>query len=118
MLPKHTTFLIARILSILLVVFFLIFSFDEPIFSLGFLMHSIPTIIILIAAAVGWKYERAGGIIFLVLGIGTLFFFNIPQHPQALLITLPFLVIGSLYIAGSKKQTPNPAPTNNPPKTP
>jgi hypothetical protein len=102
----------ARILSILLILFFLVFSFDEPIFSLGFLMHNIPTIIILIAAIIAWKREKAGGIIYLLLGIFSIFFFNIREHLQAFLITAPFILIGILFLISAKKDIP---PTHSSP---
>jgi hypothetical protein len=96
----------ARILSILLILFFLIMSFDEPVFSVGFLMHNIPTIVILIAAIVAWKREKAGGIIYILLGITTVFLFNIREYLQALLITLPFILIGALYLTSSYTKEP------------
>ena len=43
--------------------------FGEQI--LGFLMHLIPQFVLIILLIIAWKYERLGGIIFIV--IGTLF---------------------------------------------
>ncbi len=100
---KHIARWAARVLSILLILFFLMFSFDEPILSLGFLMHNVPTAIILIAAIVAWKHNRVGGIFYLIIGIASIFAFNVRKHTEALLITLPFLLIGALYLAISYK---------------
>ncbi len=98
---NHVIRWIARILSILLILFFLIMSFDEPIFSLGFLMHNIPTIIILILAIIAWKKEMISGIIYILLGLFTIYFFKIREVIQGLIVTAPFIVIGILYLMSS-----------------
>jgi hypothetical protein len=107
---KHIARWAARVLSILLILFFLMFSFDEPILSLGFLMHNVPTAIILILAIIAWKYERAGGIVYILLGIAAMIFFNVRELIQGLLVVLPFIVIGVLYLLSSSAPKPNPKP--------
>ncbi|MBD3251224.1 hypothetical protein GF380_02005 [Candidatus Uhrbacteria bacterium] len=89
---------IARVISILTIGCFLMFSLDEPIFSIGFLIHNIPTILLAMALTVAWNNEQLGGALFIILAFGTIFQFNTYRElPSFLIITLPLLLIGSLF---------------------
>lgn len=89
-----------RILSILLIFYFLMFSFDETIFSIGFLMHNIPTLIILVAAITAWKKPLIGGILFILIALAATIFFKTYQDIIVFfLISLPLLLIAGLFIA-------------------
>jgi uncharacterized membrane protein YGL010W len=77
---------------------------------LAFLIHLIPSFVLLLVLLVAWKWEFVGGIIFVVTGLGMspLIFmhnyivnhFSIAQCTNVvLLINLPVVVIGGLFIA-------------------
>ncbi|MDP1695784.1 MAG: hypothetical protein Q8L29_02645 [archaeon] len=65
-----------RILSIVFILFLVLFSLD--VFgngltfwqtALAFLMHNIPVIILAIALWISWKYEWVGGVAFILAGV-------------------------------------------------
>ena len=65
-----------RILSILFIIFFAMFSLDvitpEASFSelaMGLLMHNIPSLVLLIVLIISWKHEIVGGIVFILAGL-------------------------------------------------
>jgi len=68
-------FYFPRILSLLFVAFLTLFSFD--VFEefngwqtmLAFLIHSLPSIILLIVIIVAWKHESVGAIVFIAAAI-------------------------------------------------
>lgn len=75
---------------------------------IGFLMHLIPSFVLIGILLVAWKWEKIGGIIFILLGLGlSPFIFN---HNYAMnnsismslgiiaLITIPFMVVGILFL--------------------
>lgn len=88
-----------RALLILFIIFFIIFSFDEPIFSIGFLMHNIPTLFLLITVIIAWKKSLTGGLILLGLTIIGTFFFRTYQEIQIFsMLSLPPLIISALFL--------------------
>ena len=68
----------------------------------------IQPIILLVFLIIAWKWEYIGGIIFIILGIGINPFFYMPNYRinhsvwlslgNVILITLPYLFVGSLFI--------------------
>jgi len=118
--------LIPRIMGILAIIFISLFALDafEAGIPLGkqiihFMMHLIPTFILVIILIVAWKWELIGGILFTSIGLvlSPIVFvhnFNMNQSVGMSLgiiamITLPFIVIGTLFIASHirKKATPS-----------
>lgn len=96
-----------RYLAILFIVFVSIFAFD--VFEMGgsswqkiggFLIHLIPSFLLLIALFVAWKKELIGGILFIILGILVVFRTN--SILSALPIIIPSLIIGILFLIGWK----------------
>jgi hypothetical protein len=106
---------IPRIICILAILFISMFAADA--FAPGltiwqqigaFLMHLIPSFILLAFLIVAWKWELIGGVIFTAIGVvlSPLIF----QHNYAmnqslsmslsivLMITFPFIVVGILFI--------------------
>lgn len=95
-----------RILAILFIAFLSIFALD--VFSKGYsslellvalFIHLIPSFVLLAILLIAWKWEKAGGIIFIILALGFTVFFN--TYQQGLLVFLaisgpPFL-IGALF---------------------
>ncbi len=101
-----------RILSLLLVAFFLLFSLD--VFTegslwweivVGFFMHNIPTLVLGGITWLSWKKEKIGGIIFIILAIiFTLFFKTYEILPSLLTITGIPLLIGILFLVNHYKK--------------
>jgi len=97
---------IPRIISILAIVFVVMFSLEvfggnEPITKklLAFLVHNIPALILIAALIIAWKRELIGGILFIVLFLaGCYFFKSFAGNPGSLIVISPFLLVGLLFI--------------------
>lgn len=107
-------FWIPRILSILLILFLGLFSLD--VFEgnhkfweyvVGFLIHNIPSFILLAILIISWRYEIVGGIVYTFAGVGYFLMmitnknFSFWNAMSAVaLIGLPAVIIGVLFIIG------------------
>ena len=87
-----------RIICILTILFISIFALDSfaPELTIwqqigAFIIHLIPSFILLAFLIVAWKWEYIGGIIFLIIGLG----FSLINM---LIITIPFIIVGVLFI--------------------
>ncbi len=97
---------IPRFLTILSILFMTMFSFDvfggDESFGakmLGFLIHNIPVLILIAILIIAWKWEVAGGALFIVASItGTFFFHSFRGNPASLIVISPFLFTGILFI--------------------
>jgi hypothetical protein len=95
-----------RILTILALIFMLMFSFDslggnQPLGQklTGLLMHNIPVLILTAILIIAWKQEFIGGVLLLVaFGAASLFFKSFSGNPGSLIVILPFLIAGLLFI--------------------
>ena len=104
-----------RILCIMAILFISLFALDsfDPRLTLmqqigEFLIHLIPSFVLLACLIVAWKWELIGGIIFTMIGIGFSPFvyhmnYNRIHNVGAcilivLMITFPFIVVGVLFI--------------------
>jgi len=93
-----------RVLAILIIGLFLLFSLDTPILSLGFLIHNIPTLIVAIVLMFSWKNSQLGSILFFLFFFLTLFFFNTYREIYSFLfISLPFLLTSLLFLIGWRR---------------
>jgi hypothetical protein len=112
----------ARILCILAILFVSLFSLDS--FSsertvwqniAAFLMHNIPSFVLLATLIIAWKWEKVGGIILTIIGLAFsifIFGFNYKRNHfpvmtcllQALLIAIPFVLAGILFILSHFKR--------------
>ncbi len=64
-----------------------------------FLMHNIPAYILMLVLFIAWRWELAGGILFIVAAVaGALFFRAFNGNPGVLIVMLPFLITGVLFI--------------------
>lgn len=108
---------IPRILTILAILFMVMFSFDvfqmnEPFHRqlTGFIMHNIPAVILTAILIIAWKWEFIGGIIFIIAFIvAAVFFESFSGNPGSLPVIIPFLITGILFIVhhllyGKKQQ--------------
>ena len=104
-----------RILCIMAILFVSMFALDafDPKLTLlqqigGFLIHLIPSFVLLACLIVAWKWELIGGIILASIGIGfSPFVYQLNYHRIhdvgaclviLLMITFPFIVVGFLFI--------------------
>jgi len=105
-----------RMLCIAAILFVSYFSLDAfepgpPLWQqiMDFLIHNIPSYILILALILAWKKELVGGIIFTLFGIITsplVYSQNIHRNHSVkdslnivLLITFPFIIVGILFIA-------------------
>ncbi len=113
-MPKKSnlSYWLPRVLAILFIIFVSLFSFD--VFQegygfwqaiLGFLIHLIPSYILTAALLIAWRWEKIGGLIFLVLG----FWYLLMTHGKPtqmlsmLIIGGPPFLIGILFLFSKKK---------------
>jgi hypothetical protein len=104
-----------RILCIMAILFVSMFALDafDPRLTLlqqigGFLMHLVPSFVLIACLIVAWKWELIGGIILASIGIGfSPFVYQINYHRIhdvgaclliLLMITFPFILVGFLFI--------------------
>jgi hypothetical protein len=105
-MKEKTLYWFPRILTIIALLFMLIFSFDvfegnETIGRklLGFLMHNIPVLILIAILIIAWKREFVGGIFFIIAFIVSCYFFkSFSGNAGSLVVTSPFLITGILFI--------------------
>ena len=111
-----------RIICILAILFVSMFALDAFVPELtfwqqigGFLMHLIPSYIMIGLLIIAWKWEYVGGIIFTFIGLAfsvTVFLLNYNRNHltalQSLFITLmvavPFVLVGILFMVSHKKK--------------
>jgi hypothetical protein len=97
---------IPRLLTIIFILFMTMFSLDafEGNESLGaklvgFFIHNIPVIILIIILIIAWKWEIAGGILFIVASIaGAIFYHAFRGNPGSIVVIGPFFFMGILFI--------------------
>lgn len=95
-----------RVLAVVYALLIALFSFD--VLSMegslleklgGFLIHNIPTFIILFALYLSWKKPMYGGATFIVISaFFTIFFRTYQRWDTFVLISAPILLIGVLFI--------------------
>jgi len=99
-------FWIPRILTIMTILFMMMFSLDsfegdDSIWRklIGFLIHNIPVLILGGVLLIAWKHELIGGILLIIASIaGSLFFKAFSGNSGALIIMAPFFLTGVLFI--------------------
>jgi hypothetical protein len=105
---RRLLFWTPRVLCILFAVFISLFALD--VFGeghgfwemfLGFLIHLIPTGILLAVLAISWRWEWVGGILFIALGMAYLVMSWNKVHWLAYVaISGPLFLIGVLFLIG------------------
>ena len=110
-----------RILGLLAILFISLFAADA--FAPGltiwqqlgaFLIHLIPSFILLAFLFIAWKWELIGGIIFMVIGLAftpVIFILNYNRNNSIwlslviiLTITIPFVVVGILFLVSHRQK--------------
>ncbi len=73
------------------------YGFFEAI--LAFLVHLVPTYLVVIALLIAWKWEHIGGIIFILLGIFYIAFtWGRANFLGYLIVAAPVILIGALFL--------------------
>jgi len=110
-----------RIICILAILFISLFALDSfsPDLTIwqqlgSFLIHLIPSFLLLALLIVAWKWEFIGGIIFTLIGLGfspLIFVHNYKMNQSVwislfnvFVITLPFIISGILFILSHFKK--------------
>ena len=125
MKTNQTLFWIPRILCILAILFISMFSLDafDPHYTVwqqigAFLIHLIPSYILIILLVIAWKWELVGGIIFVLIAVlfsPFIYIHNFRMNHSVwmslsiiLMITVPFIIVGGLFILSHfmKRQKP------------
>ncbi|MFW5985759.1 MAG: DUF7670 domain-containing protein [Halanaerobiales bacterium] len=101
-----------RIISILFIIFISLFALDafqgdasvmEKI--VGFIIHLIPSFLLVVILIVSWKKYLLGGWLYIALAIVSIVFFHTYRHVMSfLVISLPLLTVGATYIWSGKRQ--------------
>lgn len=102
---KALLFWMPRLLAILIATFFMMFSFDvfdipAPFWKkiVGFLIHSIPTFLIIFILILSWKKPIWGTYLFtLFFIIATLYFRTYMRVMSFTLLSIPLLVVALLF---------------------
>ena len=120
-----------RILCILAILFVSLFAMDsfgsDATFwqQLGaFLLHLVPSFILVILLIIAWKWELIGGIIFTLAGLGfspVIFQHNYKMNGSVwnsletvIFITIPFFIVGILFIVSHyRKKNQSSVPKGN-----
>ena len=85
-------------LGVLFAAFLGIFALDSES-VVGFAMHMIPSMVILVGVLVGWRRPLVGGVLFLAMAIAATLQFNTYRHLFTILfITGPFVLVGILFL--------------------
>jgi hypothetical protein len=114
----HWTPRIFCILAILFISLFALDSFDsnKTIWQqiMAFLIHLIPSFVLLALLIIAWKWELIGGIIYTLLGAGfspIIFMHNYRMNGSVwmsistvIFITIPFVIVGILFILSHFKK--------------
>ena len=114
-----------RIISILAILFISVFALDSfsPNLTIwqqigAFLIHLIPSFVLLVILIVAWKWELIGGILFTLIGVVFTPFIYVHNYKMnqsvwmslfiILVITVPFIITGILFIVSHYKKRKKP----------
>ncbi len=105
-MAKNKLLWIPRTLTIVFIVFLSLFSLDVftdegallPMIG-GFLIHNIPSFLLIIVLIISWKRPFISGMAFALFGLlSTIFFHTIRNLFSFLFISLLSVIIGGLYL--------------------
>lgn len=115
-LKTNKTAWVPRILSILFILFLTMFSFDvfDSVLNIwqaivAFLIHNIPSIVLLITLLVSWKREIVGAVVFFLAGLSYIVLVVANKNFDAsfltvLLISGPAFIVSILYFINWKRR--------------
>jgi len=113
-----------RIICILAIIFVSLFAADafDPGMTIwqqlrDFIIHLVPSFILLLFLLIAWKWEKTGGILFIIIGLALspfIFIMNYRMNHSIwmsidiiMMITFPFILTGILFLISyiQKKKT-------------
>lgn len=101
MSTKRVFFWIPRALGILFALFISLFALD--VFSEGYgfgettlalLIHLVPTYLVVITLLIAWRWERVGGVLFILMALGYL----IMSRGESWILTAPLILVGAFFL--------------------
>jgi len=96
---------IPRGLIIAYILFISLFSLDTK-FGIGFFIHLIPTFILLSILIFTWKKQKLAGILFIILGLGTIIVWNTYRDLFVFfMISIIPILIGILFLLKKSKNS-------------
>jgi hypothetical protein len=115
MFKSRLHYWLPRILAVLFILFISLFALDvfsvyETIgeIAIALFIHLIPSFLLIIATVIAWRWRLTGGILFLLLGVISILFFNSYWHVLTfLLVSLPPILLGLLFIWESQWNRPD-----------
>ena len=95
-----------RMLAIFGILFLSVFALDVFVeyatlsdIAVALTMHLVPSFLLIGATVVAWRWRILGGILFLILGFVSIFFFHTYENTWSfLIVTLPTLIVGLLFL--------------------
>lgn len=106
-MKKNWLFWAPRILGIIFCLFISLFALDAfsgdaPLLEkfMGFLIHLLPTAVLIAVLTISWKWPLPGGIIYILLGAFYLISANRFHWSAILLVAGPAFLTGLLFVAG------------------
>jgi len=113
-----------RIICILAILFISMFALDafnpeRTIWQqiVDFLMHLIPSFVLIVLLIIAWKWEFIGGIIFALIGLGFSPFIYMHNYKMnhsvwqsleiVLFINIPFVIVGILFMVSHYNKKKN-----------
>lgn len=110
---KNTMIWSARVIALLFIAFISLFAFDS--FSgeeslttqIGhFLLHLIPSFVLVTCLIIAWKNPTLGGFLFLVVAIIFTFYFGTFKKADTfIMISVPPIIAGILFLLSWKNKT-------------
>jgi len=92
-----------RTLGILFAIFLGLFASDSQ-GVIGFLIHLIPSFLIIASVALAWKWPALGAAAFMIMAVAaTAFFHTYRDGATLLLITGPYALVGALFFLQSRQ---------------
>ena len=120
--PKDFFFWLPRAICVVAILFVSMFALDsfDPHLTiwqqiLGFLIHLIPSYVLIALLVVAWKWEYVGGILYILLGLGfgvAIFLLNYNRNHfsagqslfDAAIIAFPFVLAGVLFVISHNRK--------------
>ena len=94
----------ARMLAVLLAVFYAMFALDTAVLSVGFIVHLVPAALVFAGAVVAWRRPLAGFAGFGIAALASVVAFRTWSAPERfVLLTLPLVVIAVLFLAAAER---------------
>lgn len=109
---KKILFWAPRALSILFILSISMFAMDVfgegykfPEILVAFFMHMVPSFVLIGITVIAWKWEKVGGLIFILVGVVFTIFFKTYREPISfLLISGPVFLVGVLFLLNGYKE--------------